>query len=74
MPTFAHFTLQKAAAISKAVVGSFTGPKQTEIVAAHGKCLALYRILENGKIQQLYNEEVFGIIRNLAAFRLTGTS
>lgn len=73
MPRFIHFSLDKSAAISKAVSGSFTGPKQTEIAAAEGgKSLALYRITENGRIIQLYHRECFGLIRNIAPFRLTG--
>lgn len=72
MPHLLHLTLQKAVSINTAVAGSFTESRQNEIVASHGKCLALYRITDDAKIQEVFHEEAFGLIRALSAFRLTG--
>lgn len=65
-------TLQQATGIVCAINGSFTGGKSQEIVVARGKVLDLLRPDENGKIQTLLSVEVFGAIRSLAQFRLTG--
>ena len=39
---------------------------------ARGKLLELLRPDENGKVQTVHASEVFGIIRSMSAFRLTG--
>lgn len=53
---------------------SFTlGTKQQEIVVSRGKILELLRPDANtGKVHTLLTMEVFGIVRSLMAFRLTG--
>ena len=43
-----------------------------EVVVARGKLLELLRPDENGKVQTVHASEVFGIIRSMSAFRLTG--
>lgn len=65
-------TLQKATGILCAINGSFSGGKSQEIVVARGKVLDLLRPDENGKLQSLLSVEIFGAIRSLAQFRLTG--
>lgn len=51
----------------------FTGTKMQEIVVSRGKILELLRPDANtGKVHTLLTMEVFGIIRSLMAFRLTG--
>lgn len=65
-------TLQKASGITSAVYGNFSGPKQQEIVVARGKILELLRPDDNGKVQMVHSTEVFGLIRSVATFRLTG--
>lgn len=51
----------------------FLGTKQQEIVVSRGKILELLRPDANtGKVHTLLTMEVFGIIRSLMAFRLTG--
>lgn len=51
----------------------FIGTKQQEIVVSRGKILELLRPDANtGKVHTLLTMEVFGIIRSLMAFRLTG--
>ncbi|KAL0361880.1 UNVERIFIED_CONTAM: Spliceosome-associated protein A [Sesamum radiatum] len=65
-------TLQQATGILCAINGSFSGGKSQEIVVARGKVLDLLRPDENGKLQSLLSVEIFGAIRSLAQFRLTG--
>lgn len=66
--------LQKPGAITCAVSGSFSAPKKQEIVVSRGKILELLRPDEEGKVQTILSVEVFGVIRDLRAFRLTGGS
>lgn len=65
-------TLQQATGILCAINGSFSGGKSQEIVVARGKVLDLLRPDDNGKLQSLLSVEIFGAIRSLAQFRLTG--
>uniref|UniRef100_A0A1B0CWY9 Splicing factor 3B subunit 3 n=1 Tax=Lutzomyia longipalpis TaxID=7200 RepID=A0A1B0CWY9_LUTLO len=68
-----NLTLQKATGITHAVHGSFSGQKVQEILISRGKSLELLRPDPNtGKIHTLLSTEVFGVIRSLIAFRLTG--
>ena len=70
-----NLTLQKATGINHAIHGSFAGTKQQEIAVAKGKVLELLRPdPSTGKIITLLSVEVFGIIRSMMAFRLTGGS
>ncbi|KAK8930677.1 DNA damage-binding protein 1b [Platanthera zijinensis] len=66
-------TLQQATGIVCAINGNFIGGKSQEIVVARGKSLDVLRPDEAGKIQTLHSVEVFGTIRCLAHFRLTGS-
>ncbi|KAL2505994.1 Cleavage and polyadenylation specificity factor (CPSF) A subunit protein [Abeliophyllum distichum] len=65
-------TLQQATGILCAINGSFSGGKSQEIVVARGKVLDLLRPDDNGKLQSLLSVEIFGAIRSLSQFRLTG--
>ncbi|KAB1273984.1 Splicing factor 3B subunit 3 [Camelus dromedarius] len=68
-----NLTLQRATGISFAIHGNFSGTKQQEIVVSRGKILELLRPDPNtGKVHTLLTVEVFGVIRSLMAFRLTG--
>lgn len=70
-----NLTLQKATAITHAVHGSFSGTKQQEILLSRGKSLELVRPDPNtGKVHTLLQTEVFGVVRSMMAFRLTGGS
>uniref|UniRef100_A0A672P966 RSE1/DDB1/CPSF1 first beta-propeller domain-containing protein n=1 Tax=Sinocyclocheilus grahami TaxID=75366 RepID=A0A672P966_SINGR len=54
-------------------IGNFSGTKLREIVVSSGKILELLRPDANtGKVHTLLTMEVFGVIRSLMAFRLTG--
>ncbi len=68
-----NLTLQKPTAVYQAVHGSFSGSRQQEICVGRGKVLELLRPDHTtGKMHTLVSHEVFGIIRSLLAFRLTG--
>jgi len=67
-----NLTLQKASGIVQAVYGNFSGSKAQEIVVGKGKILELLKPDENGKIQSILSVEVFGVIRSIVPFRLTG--
>ncbi|PWA33076.1 hypothetical protein CCH79_00013090 [Gambusia affinis] len=68
-----NITLQRATGITHAIHGNFSGTKLQEIVVSRGKILELLRPDANtGKVHTLLTMEVFGIIRSLMAFRLTG--
>lgn len=68
-------TLQKASCITQAAHGNFSGTKQQEIVVGRGKILELMRPDPNtGKLHSVLAVEVFGLIRTLKPFRLTGST
>lgn len=67
-------TLQQATGIVCATNGNFIGGKQQEIIVARGKTLDLLRPDDAGKLQTILSVEVFGAIRSLAQFRLTGST
>ena len=68
-------TLQRASAINQAIHGCFSGTKQQEIVVSRGKIMELLRPDPNtGKVFPVLAVEMFGVIRDLIAFRLTGGS
>ncbi|XP_065676216.1 splicing factor 3B subunit 3 isoform X2 [Hydra vulgaris] len=68
-----QLTLQRSSAIYNAVHGNFSGTKLQEIAVSRGKVLELLRPDPNtGKVHPLFATEVFGVIRDLMAFRLTG--
>ncbi|XP_078444050.1 spliceosome-associated protein 130 A [Wolffia australiana] len=66
-------TLQRATGVVCAVNGSFVGGKTQEIVVARGKTLELLRPDDSGRLQVLHSVDVFGAVRSLAQFRLTGS-
>ena len=57
-----------------AIYGNFSAPKAQEVVVSRGKVLELLRPDESGKMQTILATEVFGAIRALVPFRLTGGS
>ena len=58
--------------VQRAIYGNFSGPKAQEIIVSRGKVLELLRPDESGKMQTIVATEVFGQIRALVPFRLTG--
>ncbi|ESO03752.1 hypothetical protein HELRODRAFT_100012 [Helobdella robusta] len=70
-----NLTLQKATGVTHVIHGNFSGTKQQEIVVSRGKVLEILKPDPNtGKVYTLLSEEVFGVIRSLVPFRLTGGS
>ena len=54
-------------------IGNFSAPKQQEIVVAKGGVLELLRPDDTGKVISICSTPVFGIIRSLLPFRLSGS-
>jgi len=69
-----NITLQRPTAIVQAIYGNFSGAKSHEIVVSRGRILELLLPDETGKVQTILSTDVFGIIRSIVAFRLTGAS
>lgn len=68
-------TIQPPTAITQAILGQFAGTKEQQIVTASGSKLTIHRPdPTQGKISPIFSQDVFGIIRTLAAFRLAGSS
>ncbi|KIL68220.1 hypothetical protein M378DRAFT_158762 [Amanita muscaria Koide BX008] len=68
-----NLTLQSPTAITHAIVGNFSGARQQELIVSHGTRLELLRPdIQTGKLSTVVATDVFGSIRSLAAFRLTG--
>ncbi|KAH8814685.1 CPSF A subunit region-domain-containing protein [Flagelloscypha sp. PMI_526] len=68
-----NITLQPPTAALQAIVGNFSGARQQEIIISHGTRLELLRPdPQTGKVTTVISSDVFGSIRTLAVFRLTG--
>ncbi|CAG0912665.1 unnamed protein product [Notodromas monacha] len=68
-----NMTLQRAGGVVCAVHGNFSGSKVQEIAVSRGKSLEILKAdPHTGKINSLISVEVFGSVRSLMAFRLTG--
>ena len=68
-----NLTLQTPTASLQAIVGNFSGARQQEIIISHDTRLQLLRPdIQTGKLSTIIATDVFGSIRSLAAFRLTG--
>jgi splicing factor 3B subunit 3 len=59
-------------AVQCAIYGNFSAPKAQELVVSRGRYLELLRPNDNAKLQTVLSTDVFGCIRSLATFRLTG--
>ncbi|KZV60134.1 hypothetical protein PENSPDRAFT_760172 [Peniophora sp. CONT] len=68
-----NLTVQPPTASPDAIVGNFSGSRQQEIIVSHGTRLELLRPdAQTGKVQTVIATDVYGSIRSLATFRLTG--
>jgi hypothetical protein len=68
-------TIQPPTAVSQAILGQFAGTREQQIVTASGSKLTIHRPdPAQGNITPLFSQDVFGIIRSLAAFRLAGSN
>ena len=66
--------LQKSTAISVAIYGNFSAPKNQEIVCAKGNQIELLRPDDTGKLISVCVTPVFAVVRSLLAFRLAGSN
>jgi splicing factor 3B subunit 3 len=69
-----NFTLQRPSAIISAVYGNFSDAKAQELVVSRGKVLELLRLDDYGRVQTILSTEIFGLVRSILPFRLTGSS
>lgn len=76
---FYNLTIKQASAISHACVGQFMAKRDDykmglfEIAVAKGRFLEILKPdIKTGKLNSIISVNVFGIIRSMAAFRLTG--
>lgn len=68
-------TIQPSSSISQAILGQFAGTKEQQIVTGSGSRLTMLRPdAQQGKVSTILSQDVFGIIRTLAAFRLAGSN
>lgn len=69
-----NYSLLPSTAITAACVGQFSGTKAQEIcVSRGGTRIELLRTdAQTGKLESVAEAEVFGTIRSLSAFKLTG--
>ena len=68
-------TIQPPTSVTQAILGQFAGTREQQIVTASGSRLTIHRPdPTQGKITTLLSQDVFGIIRTLAAFRLAGSN
>eukprot|EP00013_Stygamoeba_regulata_P021128 CAMPEP_0177656048 /NCGR_PEP_ID=MMETSP0447-20121125/15324_1 /TAXON_ID=0 /ORGANISM="Stygamoeba regulata, Strain BSH-02190019" /LENGTH=1277 /DNA_ID=CAMNT_0019160071 /DNA_START=120 /DNA_END=3953 /DNA_ORIENTATION=+ len=65
-------TVQKSSAITTCIYGNFTSAKAQEILVARNGLLELLRPDDGGKLRSICQQQVFGVVRSLAPFRLTG--
>ncbi|KAI8837822.1 splicing factor 3B subunit 3-like protein [Chytridium lagenaria] len=70
-----NVTLQPPTSINQVAIGNFGGTKTQEIIVARNSSLELLRVdAGTGKIHTILSHEIFGVIRSLTSFRLTGAS
>lgn len=71
-----NFTLQGVSQVTGQAVGHFSGSKQQEVlVARHDRLELLKPDPTTGKLETLLaTPSVFGIIRSIVPFRLTGAT
>ncbi|GAA5822982.1 hypothetical protein JCM11251_004445 [Rhodosporidiobolus azoricus] len=69
-----NYSLISSSSITASCVGNFSGTKQQEIcVARGGTCIELLRTdASTGKLESIVEADVFGQIRSITAFKLTG--
>ena len=68
-------TVQQPTSVTQAILGQFAGTKEQQIVTAAGSRLTIYRPdPTQAKVTPILSQDVFGIIRTLAPFRLAGST
>jgi len=68
-------TVKAPSATQEAISGDFVGSGNGHVLTANGSRLTLYEVSKysNG-FKELYSQDVFGIIRRIAKFRLAGST
>ena len=67
-------TIQPPTSVTQAILGQFAGTKEQQIVTASGSRLTIHRPdPSKSTISTILSQDVFGIIRTIAAFRLPGS-
>ncbi|KAJ7117934.1 CPSF A subunit region-domain-containing protein [Mycena crocata] len=70
-----NLTLKRADASLQAVVGSFSGARQSEILVSRGRTLELLHVnAQTGKLSRVVSADVFASIRTLEKVRLPGNT
>ena len=54
-------------------IGNFSSPKTEEFIISRGNIIELWRLDESGNVNVICSYEVYGLIRSLKPFRLSGT-
>jgi splicing factor 3B subunit 3 len=68
-------TIQPPSSVTQAILGQFAGTKEQQVVTASGSRLTLHRPdAALGKVSTIVSQDVFGVIRTLASFRLAGSN
>ena len=66
-------TVKQPSATQNAISGDFLGNGKQQILTANGSRLAILEVSRRQKgFQELYSQDVFGIIRGIAKFRIAG--
>jgi len=66
-------TVKQPSATQDAISGDFLGNGKQQILTANGSRLAILEVSRRQKgFQELYSQDVFGIIRRIAKFRIAG--
>ncbi|KAH7464634.1 hypothetical protein PRIC2_010323 [Phytophthora ramorum] len=67
-----NLTLQPPTGVHLAVYGNFSAAQAQEFVVARGDVLQLLRPDAAGRLEVVISKQVFGVVRSLQPFRLTG--
>eukprot|EP01062_Namystynia_karyoxenos_P074082 TRINITY_DN70920_c0_g1_i1.p1 TRINITY_DN70920_c0_g1~~TRINITY_DN70920_c0_g1_i1.p1 ORF type:complete len:1217 (+),score=407.47 TRINITY_DN70920_c0_g1_i1:127-3777(+) len=67
-----NLTLERTGSVNCCCYGSFSAPKQQEIVVGRGQYLELQKVASGGRLQSVAVHEIFGVVRSLQPFRLHG--
>ena len=66
-------TVKQPSATQDAITGDFMGNSRQQILTANGSRLSIFEVSRRQKgFQEIYSQDVFGIIRRIAKFRLAG--
>ena len=74
-----NLTLQKPTAITCSIEGNFSSDgtqvsKEKELLVARGRILELLKLdVDNSRLISVFSQDVFGVIREMIPFRLTGS-